>query len=50
MIDFLKDGGIEGCTVKRLTGTMRDGRAYKTAAFIITCENKYEDIILDDNN
>ena len=47
MIDYLKEGGIEGCAVKKLNGTMKDGKPYKTAAFIVTVDNKYKDVIFD---
>ena len=49
MVDYLKEGGVEGCIVKKLNGTMKDGKQYNTAAFIVTVDNKYKDVIFNLN-
>jgi hypothetical protein len=48
MKQMLKDGGILDCYCKKLSGKDRTGREYKSAAFIISCDEKYEDIIYND--
>jgi len=49
MKSLLKDSGVDVPYCKKLQGKMKDGREYKTAAFIISCDEKYKDIILDAN-
>ena len=42
IVDYLKEGGVEGSIVKKLNGTMKDGKQYNTASFIVTVDNNYK--------
>ena len=45
--ELLNDSGISECYCKKLSGKTKEGREFKSAAFIITCDIKYKDIMFD---
>ena len=49
--DYLTDLGIEGATCRKLTGKdARTGYEFKTAAFFVSIEAKYREIVYDMDN
>ena len=47
--EFLIEAGAEVSSCKKLSNVTKSGREYQSAAFQVTCEAKYENIIYDEN-
>lgn len=45
LCDLLKESEIEECVCHKLPDTGKDGSKFKTAAFMVSCDIKYQDLI-----
>lgn len=47
--EFLRMAGAEVSSCKKLSGTAKSGREFQSAAFMVTCEARFEQILFDAN-
>ena len=47
--ELLSENGIPNSYCKKLSGITKEGREYKSSAFLVSCEDKYKDILFHYN-
>jgi len=48
LVELLKESGIDECLCRKLPDIGKDGWVYRSAAFMISCDFKYQDMIYDE--
>ena len=50
LADYLKDNGIDDCACKKLADTSKDGKTFRTAAFMVSFDVKFHDLVYDESS
>ena len=49
LTEYLNDNGLSDCFCRKLSNTGKDGREFKTSAFMISYEFKCKNLLYDPN-